>query len=337
MRTSACWSSSSSRGSKIGPSTCVPASLQASTWPLAGRTAWTGRSGRSPGISSMRAVLSRARARLPVRAPFLRARHARDAQWANGIPRAQFRSRRFPRSLRAHQGRGRRRPRPAPVAETGRADVHLRPQLRKSFGWSSHRLEIPGFRAVAGCATMGPPAREAFTEHLSWLNAMRDAEYQEIFSRYFDIEQWIPSGREGAGLLTTEFRRELSEILRRGTSDQGDHHDCRPRRERPAPRRGPPDMKRDTRKPHEWRSSRGRRGRAGRKARLRPGAHPLFPWISRGTKGASSSSARWACSPRRARAPIRQDARGARQAARCARCVAGVQRASRHVNGDRLF
>ena len=50
-----------------------------------------------------------------------------------------------------------------------------------------------------------------FPDIPSWLNAMREAEYREIFSRYFDIEQWIPSGREGAGLLTPEIRRELSE------------------------------------------------------------------------------------------------------------------------------
>jgi len=55
----------------------------------------------------------------------------------------------------------------------------------------------------------------------SWLNSMREAEYQEIFARYFTILQWIPSAREGAKLLSPEIRRELSaysevELLTKG-------------------------------------------------------------------------------------------------------------------------
>lgn len=60
-----------------------------------------------------------------------------------------------------------------------------------------------------------------FPDIPSWLNAMREAEYREIFARYFTIVQWIPSAREGAQLLSPEIRRELSaysedELLTKG-------------------------------------------------------------------------------------------------------------------------
>lgn len=60
-----------------------------------------------------------------------------------------------------------------------------------------------------------------FPDIPSWLNSMREAEYREIFGRYFTILQWIPSGREGAGLLSPEIRRELAgysedELLMKG-------------------------------------------------------------------------------------------------------------------------
>jgi len=60
-----------------------------------------------------------------------------------------------------------------------------------------------------------------FPDIPSWLNSMREAEYREIFGRYFTIFQWIPSGREGAGLLSPEIRRELAgysedELLMKG-------------------------------------------------------------------------------------------------------------------------
>ena len=60
-----------------------------------------------------------------------------------------------------------------------------------------------------------------FPEIPSWLNGMREAEYREIFGRYFTILQWIPSGREGVALLSPEIRRELArysegELLTKG-------------------------------------------------------------------------------------------------------------------------
>lgn len=60
-----------------------------------------------------------------------------------------------------------------------------------------------------------------FPDIPSWLNAMREAEYREIFDRYFEVLQWIPSGREGEALLTPELRQELSgyseaELLTKG-------------------------------------------------------------------------------------------------------------------------
>jgi SAM-dependent methyltransferase len=60
-----------------------------------------------------------------------------------------------------------------------------------------------------------------FPDIPSWLNGMREAEYREIFGRHFTILQWIPSGREGAGLLSPEIRRELArysedELLTKG-------------------------------------------------------------------------------------------------------------------------
>lgn len=60
-----------------------------------------------------------------------------------------------------------------------------------------------------------------FPDIPSWLNGMREAEYREIFGRHFTTLQWIPSGREGAGLLSPEIRRELvrysdDELLTKG-------------------------------------------------------------------------------------------------------------------------
>jgi SAM-dependent methyltransferase len=55
----------------------------------------------------------------------------------------------------------------------------------------------------------------------SWLNTMREAEYREVFGRYFAVQQWIHSAREGERLLSPEIRRELSryseeELLTKG-------------------------------------------------------------------------------------------------------------------------
>jgi SAM-dependent methyltransferase len=60
-----------------------------------------------------------------------------------------------------------------------------------------------------------------FPDIPSWLNGMRESEYREVFERHFTILQWIPSGREGAGLLSPAIRRELAhysveELLTKG-------------------------------------------------------------------------------------------------------------------------
>jgi SAM-dependent methyltransferase len=60
-----------------------------------------------------------------------------------------------------------------------------------------------------------------FPDIPSWVNSMREAEYREIFARYFTILEWIPSGREGASLLLPEIRHELGsysedELLTKG-------------------------------------------------------------------------------------------------------------------------
>ena len=50
-----------------------------------------------------------------------------------------------------------------------------------------------------------------FPEIPSWLNKLREKEYRKEFERHMKIIEWIPVGREGEKLLTSDIRAELSD------------------------------------------------------------------------------------------------------------------------------
>jgi len=55
----------------------------------------------------------------------------------------------------------------------------------------------------------------------SWINRLREQQFREAFEAEFEIQQWLPRGEEGRGLLTDQIRRELSsftdeELLTKG-------------------------------------------------------------------------------------------------------------------------
>ncbi|MDA8019981.1 MAG: methyltransferase domain-containing protein [Thermoanaerobaculia bacterium] len=50
-----------------------------------------------------------------------------------------------------------------------------------------------------------------FPDVPSWINGWREHQYREVWERYFEIEDWIPTDREGEALLTAEIREELAE------------------------------------------------------------------------------------------------------------------------------
>jgi len=50
-----------------------------------------------------------------------------------------------------------------------------------------------------------------FPDIPSWVNGFRVDQYKEIFSRHFDVLDWLPIKKEGVSLLTPEIRHELSE------------------------------------------------------------------------------------------------------------------------------
>jgi SAM-dependent methyltransferase len=55
----------------------------------------------------------------------------------------------------------------------------------------------------------------------SWVNGLREHQYRDIFTRHFDILDWLPTKPEGQHLLTPEIRSELAaysehELLNKG-------------------------------------------------------------------------------------------------------------------------
>ena len=50
-----------------------------------------------------------------------------------------------------------------------------------------------------------------FPEIPSWLNELREKDYRKEFEKHMDIIEWLPIGREGEKLLTSDIRTELSD------------------------------------------------------------------------------------------------------------------------------
>jgi len=50
-----------------------------------------------------------------------------------------------------------------------------------------------------------------FPDIPSWLNEWREKEYQKEFEKHLDIIEWLPIGKEGEKLLTSDIRAELSD------------------------------------------------------------------------------------------------------------------------------
>jgi SAM-dependent methyltransferase len=55
----------------------------------------------------------------------------------------------------------------------------------------------------------------------SWLNGLREHEYQSMFARWFEIDEWRATAEEGRGLLTADIRGELAQFSERELLTKG--------------------------------------------------------------------------------------------------------------------
>jgi SAM-dependent methyltransferase len=63
--------------------------------------------------------------------------------------------------------------------------------------------------------------KRRFTDIPSWLNGLREQDYQAMFERWFQIDEWRATAEEGRALLTNDIRSELAQFSERELLTKG--------------------------------------------------------------------------------------------------------------------